>query len=317
MASKKINMLAFIKTRRGNYDFLSSFAWYVPGVSGMFIILGWILVGTIIGSVVSLLLPYIGGKELWQDYIFLISYPITFIPAIIAAKYISNKNMLFENGYALDSNNFGEPGGWKLALLLTIATLGGTFIIDLITSFLPPMPKYLEDALKSLVQGKLWVNFICVSIFAPLFEEIICRGFVLRGLLNFKRKDGSSIRPLMAILISALFFAVIHLNPWQAIPAFLIGALMGFVYYKTGSLKLTILIHFVNNTASLVIANIDKFKDADSWLDILPVTTFAALCVVSAIYIAYICFFVINKIRPSRPEGSCDLIETEGMIQQD
>jgi len=73
-----------------------------------------------------------------------------------------------------------------------------------------------------------------------------------------------------AWLATAFIFAFIHLNPWQAVPAFLLGCLFGFVYYKTGSLKLTMLMHFANNTFSLVMSNIDALQDAESFLEVLP-----------------------------------------------
>lgn len=77
-----------------------------------------------------------------------------------------------------------------------------------------------------------------------------------------RRKHHHGIKPVWAIFWSAVFFAFIHLNPWQAVPAFILGCLFGYVYYKTGSLKLTMLMHFTNNTFSLIFSNIDKFKDA-------------------------------------------------------
>ena len=45
---------------------------------------------------------------------------------------------------------------------------------------------------------------------------------------------------------------------------------MGYVYYKTGSLKLTMLLHFTNNTFSLVLCNVDALKDMESWRDVMP-----------------------------------------------
>lgn len=65
-----------------------------------------------------------------------------------------------------------------------------------------------------------WSSFLTVVIFAPLFEELLCRGVILRGLLHH-------ITPAKAIFWSALMFAVMHLNPWQALPAFMVGLLMG------------------------------------------------------------------------------------------
>ena len=87
---------------------------------------------------------------------------------------------------------------------------------------------------------------------------------ILRGLLY-----ESKIKPFWAIVISSVFFAIIHMNPWQAIPAFILGCLFGYVYYKTGSLKLTMLMHFANNTMALVAARIPALEDADNWVSIL------------------------------------------------
>ncbi len=51
------------------------------------------------------------------------------------------------------------------------------------------------------------------------------------------------MNPALAIAISAIFFATIHGNLWQGISAFILGSFFGYVYYKTGSLKLTMLMH--------------------------------------------------------------------------
>ena len=76
------------------------------------------------------------------------------------------------------------------------------------------------------------------------------------------------------------------MNPWQAIPAFALGALFGYVYYKTGSLKLTMLMHFANNTLALTFAKIPQFKGAETFMDILSPWAYwciFALCVVIVI----------------------------------
>ena len=130
-----------------------------------------------------------------------------------------------------------------------------------------------------MTTGTLWINFLCVSIFAPLFEEWLCRGMVMRGLI------GNGVKPVWSIIISAAFFAVIHLNPWQALPAFAMGCLFGFVYYRTGSLKLTMLMHFTNNTLALVLSNVESLKDVQGWGDILSPAMYAALLSASALII--------------------------------
>ena len=295
----------FKKSARQNYDVFSGYAWYVPGVTGMFALLGWLLVGAILGNLVSgLFLLGMGAGS--AEYATLIAYPVMFIPAMIASKYVSNRNMLFEEGYAVDSGHFAPSGGLVLALLCMAATVGAAFCMDLVNSLMPPMPAWLEETLESMTGGTLWVNFLCVSIFAPIFEEWMCRGMILRGLLNCKRSDGGrGLKPLWAIVISAAFFAAIHGNPWQALPAFTLGLLFGYVYWRTGSLRLTILMHFTNNTIALLMSQFADLDSADTWMDIMPTPAYIGLFVCFAVYL----FWFVKKlalIPMVRPQGNCD-----------
>ena len=90
-----------------------------------------------------------------------------------------------------------------------------SFSCDAFGFILPEPPQWFKAAMDAMTSAdSLLLNLISVSIFAPIFEEWLCRGMVLRGLLANKMK------PVWAIVISALFFAFIHLNPWQALPAF-------------------------------------------------------------------------------------------------
>ena len=125
---------------------------------------------------------------------------------------------------------------------------------------------------------------------------------ILRGLL------GTKMKPVWAIVVSAAFFALIHLNPWQAIPAFLLGCLFGYVYYKTGSLKLTMLMHFTNNTFSLVMSNVDSLSEAESWLDVLPGMRYW-IVFAAAILMLVLIIQAFRSIPLERPEGNMDPVK--------
>lgn len=161
---------------------------------------------------------------------------------------------------------------------------------------LPDMPSWLEETMKKMLENTpVWVTLISVSVFAPLFEEWLCRGIVLRGLLK-------TMRPFSAIAVSAAFFAILHMNPWQAIPAFLLGILFGYAYYKTGSLKLTMLMHCVNNTSAVILSRIPEFKDAETFMDILSPWAYWSIFAASLLIVA--CSIVIlNSIgRKHNPQ---------------
>lgn len=291
--------------KASNYNILDSFSHFVPGGGQIVILCVWLLVGALLGNVVTLIYTAVAGGETAMDAALLISYPVMFLPAIIYALMRSRTNESFEKGFKLDSNHFKPLGGLVCAALAMLGTICLSFVSEFFISLLPDMPAWLEEVLGGLTKGKVWINFIAVSIFAPVFEEWLCRGMVLRGLLNCKRKNGRGIKPFWAITISAAFFAVIHANPWQAIAAFLLGALFGFVYYKTGSLKLTMFMHFVNNTFSLALSHIPSLKDMETWADVMDKTTYSivfVLCILAAAFVV----FEFSKVRTQSTSGNCD-----------
>ena len=288
--------------RRGNFDLLGKYAWCVPGGSEIFFLTLMLILGSLLGNFVTLVLVRFMGQEMAAEYSMLVSYPIMFIPAMIWAASASRRNRYEHKGLAMDNTHFA-PLNWLSCILIVIAsTIAAGIIGDLTNSILPPMPKWLEDAFASLTTGNLLINFICVSVFAPFFEEWLCRGMVERGML------GRGMKPFWAIVLSALFFAIIHLNPWQAIPAFLLGCLFGYVYYKTGSLKLTMLMHCTNNTCALILSNIDSLKDFDSWVDVLGEGYW--YCFAAAVLLLVLAVLAFRRIKVDSPRGAFEQIPT-------
>ena len=293
-----------------DYDLYSGHAWYVPGVKGMFGFIGWFLLGGLLGGIVQAILGLFLSQQAVLDYGMIVVYPLQFLPAMVYAANQSRKNMIFDPGYVLDNRHFG-PYGMGLAILITVVmTFASMFAFDLPnywnmqltlkSSFMAKFYELFTELMKQMTGGPLWSSFLVVAIFAPIFEEWMCRGMVLRGLLT-------KMKPGWAIVVSALFFAVIHANPWQALNAFLIGLMMGYVYYKTGSLILTMVIHFVNNGTSVILSNIESLKDYDYMIDMMDKSTYYLVVAVSVIILAA-CLWAFSRIRVENPWGNIDRI---------
>ena len=94
-------------------------------------------------------------------------------------------------------------------------------------------------------------GYLAVGLLAPLAEEVVFRGAVLRALLRWK--EG---RPWLAIAISALLFSAAHMNPAQLPHTFLVGLLLGWMYYRTDSIVPGVVLHWVNNTVAYVMFNL-------------------------------------------------------------
>ena len=302
--------MAISARKVNNYDLYTGHAWYVPGVKGMFGFIGWFILGALLGSLVTLLLGLFMSQEAIMKYSMIVVYPVQFLPAMVYAANQSRKNMIFDPGYALDNRHFA-PYSMAVAILVTVVmTFASMFVFDLPnywnmqltnkSSVLAQFYDMLMEVMKQLTGGPFWSSFLVVAIFAPIFEEWMCRGMVLRGLLT-------KMKPVWAIVISALFFAVIHANPWQALNAFLIGMVMGYVYYKTGSLILTMIIHFVNNGTAVVLSNVESLKDYDYWMDILGKQNYTIVFLVSCCVLA-VCLWFFSRIRLENPWGNIDRI---------
>ena len=273
--------------RKGNFKILESFEHFSPGWKGVLKLFLWMMVGAVIGNVITFVLGIFFGTEWVSSYGTVIAYPIMFIPPMF---YARRRSMMREHLEAnpLNKGVFKPYGAPLCALLVAGLTIAAGYIADPVVTLLPDMPEFLEQALESMVSGNVLINLLCVSVFAPFFEEWLCRGMVLRGLL------ARNVKPVWAILFSAFFFAFIHFNPWQAIPAFMLGCLFGYVYYKTRSLSLTMLMHCVNNTLAVVLGQIDSLKDMKSWMYVLEPHLF---CIIFA---ACVLFLVLGVRAISR-----------------
>lgn len=270
-------------------------SYYLPSWGGVVLLLLLLLGGAVFGIALQLLV----GNAL-GDWMTLVTYVVMFIPPLLYSSSVSGRNAIVQDGLKLNSSNFGRKGWPLYAVLALLGCVAAGFVSDALSLPLPPMPESLQRALEMMVGGNFLVSFLCVSICAPLFEEWLCRGMVLRGLL------GNGVKPAWAILFSAFFFALIHFNPWQAIPAFIIGCMMGIVYFRTGSLLLTMLMHFVNNTLSLVMSRVAGVDAMDSWLDVLGLRWYVIAVSVAVVVVA-LCIRAFRRIPLKDAQGNMDV----------
>ena len=78
-------------------------------------------------------------------------------------------------------------------------------------------------------------------IVAPILEESIFRGVLLRGLLT---RNSAPV----SVILSSVIFALIHVHLFQVVPAFLLGLLFGIVFVRSHSLLYTMILHFAANS---------------------------------------------------------------------
>lgn len=188
-------------------------------------------------------------------------------------------------------NALGRGGftPWRLALAFVPFVLATTIFVSEVDNFLRLFSdgglddwNVISDV--DLVVGLSWTGPVLVVLVAPLTEEIIFRGLILRGLL-------ARWPAWVAIVVSAALFTVMHFNPAQAPIAFALGLVLGWTYARTRSLGLCVLGHALNNAASFfplsfpfAVDNYDRIPEVPGsvfhpwWFDLMGVALFASGC---------------------------------------
>jgi membrane protease YdiL (CAAX protease family) len=120
-----------------------------------------------------------------------------------------------------------------------------------------PAPDWFWEMFNKIFEGDFgwWGAFMKVVVVGPIVEELIFRGLILQG---FRRNYNA----ITAVLMSALLFALFHLNPWQFPATFVLGLLLGWIMIRTNNIILAIIGHSINNF--LVLLSITFWKEIRS-----------------------------------------------------
>lgn len=262
------------------------YKYYKPGLGGSWLLVAIILVGSV---VVGVLLP---GAPQSVTYGLMMVLPFLFC-------WWMGQNAYVAGGAPtrIDAPHFGQLPAAGFLLLAAVAMVALSVVSDPATSFIP-MPDTIKALFeKVFMESPLWDMIVSTCILAPLCEEFLCRGMMLRGMLH-------SMSPRKAIIWSAVLFAVMHMNPWQSIPAFLIGLFLGWVYWRTHSLWATIFLHFFNNAFATVMSRLWPDMPIDTGLyDLLPATTYWIVIAAAAVVLAIILNILYEKTLPAKVQG--------------
>ncbi|MEB3343273.1 type II CAAX prenyl endopeptidase Rce1 family protein [Okeania sp.] len=87
--------------------------------------------------------------------------------------------------------------------------------------------------------------FITASIAAPVFEEVMFRGFLLPSLTKY-------MSTWKAIIASGFLFAVAHLNISEVLPLAVLGIILGVVYSRSRNLLSSMFLHSLWNSGTLL-----------------------------------------------------------------
>ncbi len=134
-----------------------------------------------------------------------------------------------------------------LPVLLLTCVLAAALIIPMqyMEDYFSPS---LSDELVQMFQSmtNLRGGYLVLGIIAPVAEETVFRGAILRSLMEINRHNW------IAVVLSAIIFGAVHGNLAQFSHAFLVGILLGWLYIRTRSVLPCMAVHWVNNTVVII-----------------------------------------------------------------
>jgi membrane protease YdiL (CAAX protease family) len=106
----------------------------------------------------------------------------------------------------------------------------------------------LTDAFLSMsTWGGFLFNLFMIAILPAVGEELIFRGLFQRLFTEWLRS------PHVAIWLTAILFSAIHLQFYGFLPRLVLGLILGYLFYFSGSLWLPIFAHFLQNGSVVVL----------------------------------------------------------------
>lgn len=190
------------------------------------------------------------------------------LPCFIFAYLISDRPIQY-----LYLNNSPKIGSYLIAICLIIIAQPAINLLSWINEqlVLPDFLQSLEQMMKAqeeaaaqlterFIKADNWYIMlfnIFLIAFLPAFSEELCFRGVIQNLISKNHH--------VAIWISAFIFSAIHFQFYGFLPRLLLGAVFGYMLFWSDSIWLSVVAHFTNNAAAVIMYNLlsDKQKTAD------------------------------------------------------
>jgi len=181
---------------------------------------------------------------------------LLFVPAILYQFVCHGKN-IFWLGFNKHINPRQIILGFFLIFLANVIAQPLAELSKMILAHFPDwnaLGQRMEDAYTEQVValsnlkswGEFFMAIVIMAFFPALFEEIFFRGAVQNLLERWWKM------PLLAILVTSLFFSVIHMSLYLFLSRALLGFVLGLMYQRSKNLWVNIVAHFLNNTVAVI-----------------------------------------------------------------
>ena len=191
----------------------------------------------------------------------------------VIAGFVCAKTFRFKFTNFVGLNNSIKPILLVLGLLLLFSAIP---LIDVLVTWNDgiELPARISEAFRSAENSSdstyllflkhntgihLMLNLLIMSVLAAVGEEIFFRGILLRVIANWTNNVH------IGIWVSAILFSIMHFQPYKLAGMISMAVLFGYIYYRTRSLWVPIILHAVNNATIVFIDWYEKKGHTDTF----------------------------------------------------
>ena len=239
-----------------------------------------------------------GILGLTENYtVYMLSMTAVSVIAILGISLICAR---FSGGMKACIGKYEKKTGLLDNFLLVLLGFSGCMTVNLIATFLPiPVGSDIPTAENTDIYTTMLMQ-LAIAVAPAICEEIAFRGFVMGSLSDFG--DG------FAILISSMFFGMMHSGISEIVFAFSVGLLLGFIRKISGSLIPSMIVHFLNNAWSVLMIVLLKILDIEIFGIISGTFVFTMLLVFAVMLII---FCNRKAVLSAFSTGECILTKAE------
>ncbi len=161
---------------------------------------------------------------------------------------------------------------WRTQMFAILPLTLLMFAFNLLTEWMN-LDNIMEKEFLSM--GTTIPGILAIGIIGPITEEYVFREAIQGSMLR------NGVSPVIACIVSALVFGIIHANPAQIPFAFLVGLAFAYVYLRTRSVIPVMICHIINNSSAVILMNVYADRPDIGFSDLLGTTMMIVCFVVS------------------------------------
>ena len=223
----------------------------------LFILLALIIIGLILGTVIGLAYVFI-TKSNPQDlnalrFMQISSQLFTFVFPPIAYAFLVKENPVNALGLKKSKTLWILIGIAMIFAIMpfnsVIAEWNANLTLPESMSKIESLMKQMQEAATEIIEkfvsvdtiGGLILNLFMIAGLAALGEELLFRSIIQTSLIKICKNAH------IGILIASAIFSFIHFEFYGFFPRLILGMLLGYMFYFSGSIWISMLMHFLNN----------------------------------------------------------------------